>query len=390
MRILYFSFVELDIPNACQTHTLGILRGFSNNGCQVDALVPRPLKMRPVIPAVRFFYLWPWRFSNVGKLWIKLLSAFCMAFLCIKDYYDAIYVREMENNPGPRLLSKLFKIPLYIEINDLIVPTLIESGSSKKIVKKLRKHQELDFRQSSGLIIPSVPRREWIINQYNIHSDKVHLILNGADLQKNGMLDRIHAKRRLGLSPTAFCIGFLGTIYERYDFNTVLQAILKCQQQILELFLLIVGDGPSRPQIEKKISELGLETRTIFTGYIEPEKLGTIIPAFDLGLMTLNKKGVESAGPVHTKLSTYAMYGLPILAAGFSLQGYPKEISKGLYLVPPENPCAMAEKIFAIYNNTSDRKKKAKILYNFAVEKLTWSKVTKKILDVIRYDIASE
>jgi len=53
MKILYFSFVELDIPNACQTHTLGVLRGFSNNSCKVDAVVPRPKKVRPKIPGAR-------------------------------------------------------------------------------------------------------------------------------------------------------------------------------------------------------------------------------------------------------------------------------------------------------------------------------------------------
>ncbi len=68
MNILYFSFVELDIPNACQTHTLGVLNGFSHHGCTVDALIPRPIYVRPQIPNVRFFYLWPWQFSRMGAM----------------------------------------------------------------------------------------------------------------------------------------------------------------------------------------------------------------------------------------------------------------------------------------------------------------------------------
>jgi len=374
MRILYFSFV---------------LRGLSYNGCQIDALVPRPLKVRPVIPAVRFYYLWPWRFSRMGRMWIKLLSALFMIFLCLRNRYDAIYVREMETNPGPRLTSKLFKIPLYIEINDLIVPTLSESGISSYLVRRARKHQELDFKQSTGLVIPSVPRLNWIINQYNVPRDRVHMILNGTDEYEMKQLDRLQAKNSLGLSPNSFCLGFIGTIYERYDFNSIFQVILECQNLISELSLIIIGDGPFRSKIEKEAFELGLENKTIFTGYIEPEKLGNIIPALDIGLLILTKKYAASAGPVHTKLSTYAMYNLPIVTAGFSLKGYPEDLIQGLYLVPPENHSVMAEKIYDIYNNPKERSEKAKILHDYATAKLTWNAVTAEILNIINNDYRS-
>jgi glycosyltransferase involved in cell wall biosynthesis len=387
MRILYFSFVELDIPNACQTHTLGVLRGLSHNGCFIDALVPRPLKMRPVIPAARFYYLWPWRFSRLGRMWIKLLSAFFMIFLCIRNRYDAIYVREMEANPVPRLTSKLFKVPLYIEINDLIVPTLSDSGISSYLLRKVRKCQELDFEQSAGLIIPSVPRRNWIIKQYNIPEAKVHLILNGTDDCKAKQLDQRRAKNRLGLSPNSFCLGFVGTIYERYDFNLFLQVILACQDLISELFFIVIGDGPLRSKIEKKVSEIGLERNMIFTGYIDSEKLGNVIPALDIGLLILTKKHAVSAGPVHTKLATYAMFNLPIVTTGFSLKGYPEDLCQGLYLVPPENRSAMADKILHIYNNPKESSEKAKILNNYALNNLSWNAVTIEIIEIMKNNI---
>jgi glycosyltransferase involved in cell wall biosynthesis len=293
----------------------------------------------------------------------------------------------MESNPGPRLTSKLFKIPLYIEINDLIVPSLYESGVSSYLLSRVRKHQESDFKQSASLFIPSVPRRNWIINQYNMPEDRVHLVLNGTEVNESKQLDRLQAKNRLGLSQNSFCLGFIGTIYERYDFKSILQIILKCQDLISELILIIIGDGPMRSEIEKVAVELGLVNKIIFTGYIEPEKLGNIIPAFDLGLMILDKKNSDSAGPVHTKLSTYAMYGLPVLTAGSSLKGYPEELIQGLYIVPPENPSAMADKTLHIYNSPKERNERAKILHDYAAEKLTWNAVTERILNIMRHDM---
>jgi glycosyltransferase involved in cell wall biosynthesis len=320
-------------------------------------------------------------------MWVKLLSAIYMIFLCLRNSYDAIYVRELETNPGPRLLSRIFKIPLYIEINDLIVATLEENGGASYLVKRVRKHQKLDFKQAKGIIIPSVQRRNWIINQYNMSSDRVHLVMNGTDVYKQNIADSVTAKKSLGLSPKSFCLGFLGTIYERYDFNSIFRVILECQNLISELTLIIIGDGPSRPKIAEEVTKLSLDKKTIFTGYIEPEKLGRIMPALDLGLMILTKEHVVSAGPVHTKLATYAMYSLPVVTAGFSLKGYPEELIQGLYLVPPENSCAIADQILHIHKNPKESSKKAKILHDYAIRKLTWNAVTRKIIDIMQHDI---
>ena len=56
MRILYFSFVNLDRPNACQTHTLGILAGFSQQGLKVEAVVTRPKLRLPEWPGLTYHF----------------------------------------------------------------------------------------------------------------------------------------------------------------------------------------------------------------------------------------------------------------------------------------------------------------------------------------------
>lgn len=384
MRILYFSFVELDIPNACQTHTLGVLRGLSYNGCHIDALVPRPLKVSPVIPAVRFFYLWPWRFSRTGRMWIELLSALLMIFLCLRNHYDAIYVREMETNSGPRLTSKLFRIPLYIEINDLIVPVQSENGVPASYVDKIKRHQKADFKQSYGLIIPSIPMCNWIIDQYGLPESKVHMIINGTDETEAKKVSSLQARANLGIPTDGFCLGFVGNIYKRYDFSTILKAIVECQDQIPDLYFVIIGEGPHTVKVKAMAGEMGIADRIIFKGYIQPDKLGQVMPAIDIGLSLLTKKNALRYGPVTTKLSTYALHKVPVISAGISLKGYPKELSQGLFLVPPEDTQALSNIFTYLHNHPEDRARKAKILGDFASKKLTWESVAKEILEIIK------
>ena len=309
-----------------------------------------------------------------------------MIFLCMRNKYGFIYVREMAANPGPRLCSKLFHIPLYIEINDLIVPVLSENGYPSNFIHKVKRNQELDFKHSAGLIVPSAQMRDWIIEKYGLPENKVHTILNGTEVPNIDKADQASAREKLGLPPGCFCLGFVGNMHDRFDFNSTLNAFILCQDKIPRLRLAFVGDGPKAGELRKKVHEFGLKKKTVFTGYVQFEDLVSILPTFDIGLMLPTKKATERYGPLSTKFSTYAIYQLPIIASGYSLEGYPDELSQGLFLVPPDDPHALADMIHWLYNHPEEREQKANILHEFVIKKLTWNAVTKEILEIINHD----
>lgn len=390
MRILYFSFVELDVPNACQTHTLGVLRGFSHHGCQVDALVPRPIYVRPKIPNVRFFYLWPWQFSSLGRLWIKVLGFLLFFVLCLWNKYDAIYVRELEVNAFPRWCSIIFRIPFYIEINSNLLQNIAMCRPDNNLFLRTKIHQAADFKQARGLIVPSYPRCRWIIDYYKINPNRVHMILNGTDLSTKDKLDRIITLRKLNLPESAFYLGFLGNMWKSYDLVTIIEALEICQKQIPQIFLLMIGGGPELPKVQKIADTKGLTSKIIILGFVQPESLFEVIGAVDVGLMNLTKKGVHEAGPITTRFATYAAFQIPVVANNMYLKNYPDELVQGLSVVPPENPNVLADMILWLYNHPDERRDTAKILYDFVSENLTWESVTREILSIINHDKKSK
>lgn len=386
MKILYFSFVELDIPNACQAHTLGVLRGFSNNSCKVDAIVPRPKKVRPKIPGVRFYYLWPWRFSALGRFWIKMLGGAYFFTLCLLKKYDAIYVRELEVNPFPRWCSLIFEIPFYIEINAILLREMEIVETHRIRLNRIKKHQALDFKQASGLIIPSFPRCKWIVEYYDLNPDKAHVILNGIDISLAKKVVRSTALKKHNLPQNGLYLGFLGNIWKQYDFNTILKALDICQKEIRELYLVLIGDGPEIESLKKKSERMQKTSSMIFLGNIQPEMLDNVMGMIDIGLMNLTKRGLEDLGPVTTRFATYAAFQIPVIANSTYIENYADEISRGLSLVPPEDSHALADMILRLFNNPEERKEKAKILHDFVIKKQTWNAVTKEILDIINHD----
>jgi len=386
MKILYFSFVELDVPNACQTHTLGVLTGFSNNSCKIDAIVPRPKKVRPKISRVRFYYLRPWRFSAPGKLWIKILGGTFFFMLCLLKKYDAIYVRELEVTPFPRWCSKIFNVPLYMEINGILLENIDVERINKRKMHRIEKHQAADFNQASGLIVPSFPRCRWIMDYYDLKPSKVHMILNGTDATSDKKTERSKALRKLDLPENGFYIGFLGNIWEHYDLSNILKAMKLCQEEMPNLYMIMIGSGPETDKLRNIAHQIHLTSRLIFLGYIQRELLFEVMGAVDVGLMVLTKKGIQDLGPITTRFATYAAFELPVIANDVYIDNYPQELRDGLLLVLPEDPQAIADTILWLYRHPKEREKKAKILHDFVVKKLTWDSVAKEILNIINHD----
>ena len=380
MRILYFSFVELDIPNACRTHTLGVLQGFARRGCRVDALIPKPKKEVPQIPNVKLIYLWPWQFSALGSLWIRLLSAILIFWFCAKNRYDFVYVRELEINPGPRWCSRLFKVPLYFEINDLLVPYFLNAGAGLRWVAAVARHQKEDFRQAAGLIVNSVAMRQWLIDHYRLEPAKFHLVFNGAQPPERPSLSREEARKRLDMPPNCFCLGFVGNLYGRYDFDTLLQACRLCRLAVPELFLLFVGDGPSKPDLIQKTIEQGLANKVLFTGYVEPESLGGCLPAMDVGLCLGDHYFTRIYGPITTKIATYGIFKIPVIVSAASLNGHPEALQQSLLVTPPEDAPALADLIIRLNVNGRELKEKATVFHSFVKAEMTWDAVARSIL----------
>jgi glycosyltransferase involved in cell wall biosynthesis len=348
----------------------------------VDALVPKPLKTVPSTSNVRFVYLRPWQFSPIGALWVKLLSSIFMFFLCLINKYDFIYVRELEIHPGPRWCSRIFRIPLYIEINDLLVPYFSKAGAPSTWVAKVARHQKSDFRQAAGLIVNSIPMRQWLLAHYDLHPGKLHFLINGAEPAEGPCLSKEEARRGLGVPLSSFCLGFLGNIFDRYDYNTLLKACRLSIGKVPDLYLLFIGDGPLKDSLSCRVSMLGFGEKTLFSGYVKPERLGSLLPAMDLGLCLGDHYATRLYGNVTTKCATYGVFSVPAVVTATSLDGYPQALQKSLFVVPPEDAQALADLIERLHENREEIREKAKIFHSFVMKEMTWDAVALKIIRI--------
>jgi glycosyltransferase involved in cell wall biosynthesis len=97
---------------------------------------------------------------------------------------------------------------------------------------------------------------------------KVSVIPMGVDLQ--------HSFMPSVESPRPESLLFVGRLVEKKGLKYLLEAMPHILKRLPEAQLKVVGDGPSRPELEKIVKDLGLRDRVKFLGAIRNEELPAI------------------------------------------------------------------------------------------------------------------
>ncbi|GGA44426.1 glycosyltransferase family 4 protein [Paenibacillus physcomitrellae] len=129
--------------------------------------------------------------------------------------------------------------------------------------------------------------------------------------------------------------------------DILLRACAELKQKGLPFVLHLIGDGPSRTELENMAQSLGIYEETIFYGYtLHPEEF---MPFFDIFVLPSR---AEAFG------SVFAEAALCCLAlVGSEVGGIPEQIENGVngLLVPPEDPASLALALEQLINDPDYR-----------------------------------
>jgi glycosyltransferase involved in cell wall biosynthesis len=138
-------------------------------------------------------------------------------------------------------------------------------------------------------------------------ASKVVVVPNGVDLEAfEGLPPQAEARNEFGIPADAFVLGTVGRLVEvkRQDF--LLRAAAELRRRFADLWVLLVGDGPERANLEALAGELGIGDRCVFAGFQERPEIG--LRAMDVFALTSRSEGF----PV-SLLEAWAA-GVPVVA----------------------------------------------------------------------------
>ena len=130
--------------------------------------------------------------------------------------------------------------------------------------------------------------------------------------------------------------------WKRHD--VFLLAARRVLEREPEARFLIVGDGPQRENLERKVKELGLERAVIMTGH------RTDVPAI-LSITDVSCLVSDSAEGVPQTVTQSLAMGKAVI--GTNVGGIPELIVDEVtgYLIPPEDPDILADRILSLLND---------------------------------------
>jgi glycosyltransferase involved in cell wall biosynthesis len=146
-------------------------------------------------------------------------------------------------------------------------------------------------RQTSRLIAVSPEVRDDLVALGVAPVEKFSVIRLGIDLPARVANDdeRAALRRLFGVPETTFVVGWIGRMTGIKRVDDTLLAFARLRDSGVDARLCLVGDGPDRPALESRLTELGIARETLLPGY--QREIGPYLAFFDTLLLTSANEG---------------------------------------------------------------------------------------------------
>lgn len=211
--------------------------------------------------------------------------------------------------------------------------------------------------------------REMLVKEWRIPANRVSVIHNGIPINPKLPLEseREEGRRRLGWTPADFVIGSVGVFRPVKDFPMLIEAVARVIPRAPHARLVLIGDGPSKGEIEGAIDRLGLKPHVHFLGM--RSDVGDLLPLLDLFVLSSLSEGVSLA------ILEAMAAGVPVVAT--RVGGNREIICEGEtgILVSPRSPDETAAAILSFIQDKDRRREvgrrgEGRVRNLFAVDKM--------------------
>jgi glycosyltransferase involved in cell wall biosynthesis len=169
-----------------------------------------------------------------------------------------------------------------------------------------RRVESLVYRRAHAVVVLSHAFKRLLVERYRVSPWRVQVIPPAVDLERFRPGD--HAAARAALELPAD--GFTAVIVRRLVPRMGIDLALAAWSELPEGVLVVAGEGPERPRLERIVRDLGIESRVRFLGRVAEASLPDLYRAADLSLIP--SRGLEGFGLV--ALESLAC-GTPVIAS---------------------------------------------------------------------------
>ena len=183
-------------------------------------------------------------------------------------------------------------------------------------------------------------------------------------------------REKLGFGPENVVVLTLTRLVRRKGVDHLIESLAALPERVR---LLIVGEGPDRERLERRIGDSGLGGRVVLTGFVDrTEPYFRAADIFALASFEDREKGdVEGFGIV---LLEAQAHGLPVI--GTDSGGIPEAFAPDEtgFLVEPENPQALARAILRLAEDPGLRTEMGRKGAALVRDRFDWDDLARKVV----------
>lgn len=354
MRILYITLEDLSLHKGSVTHVKEVVASLRKRGHEVEL---------------------------IGRPWnsIAFSSLFLLFSLFVKlSQYDVIYARDYHTAIIALLPRLLFHKKLIYEINGLAneeQKLKRHSFLNRLLVFIIKKAEGLATKYSER-IISVTPRIATYLNKdFECPLEKVVVIGNGVDIKRFYPIRDPNLlatwRDRLSVGREDMVVVFVGNLARWQGVETLIESGFKLFQKNERIKFLIVGDGPLKENLMKKVSESQWKQKIIFTGMVDYEEIPLLINIGDICVAPFVSKRNQKTGVSPLKIFEYMACGKPVVASRISGLEFIEEEGIGR-LIEPEDNEGLEHVLADLSNDRDKREEMGQNALVLAREKFDW------------------
>ncbi|MDD5351448.1 MAG: glycosyltransferase family 4 protein, partial [Chthoniobacteraceae bacterium] len=125
----------------------------------------------------------------------------------------------------------------------------------------------LKYRMGTAHFLAVSSRVRDVLVDDGVPSDRISVVPSSADMARFAGVDSTGLRDEMGLSPAARLVVNVGSLVGHKAHIHLVRAMPRVIERCPDVYCLIVGDGPLRPQIEAEIRALRLGGRILLAGF---------------------------------------------------------------------------------------------------------------------------
>jgi starch synthase len=299
--------------------------------------------------------------------------------------YDLCHEHNGLFSMGAALACKRLGIPYVLTFS---ADPLLEADLVGKSLRGLHalvaaKEAHLTYRLADKIICVSEPAKQHLVETWQVPPEKIAVMPNGVDIELfSSDYDPQPTQAQLGLDGSPV-ISFVGGFQHWHGVDRLVESFAQVLPEVPKAKLLLVGDGPARPDIEQKIAELGVEPAVIITGLVPQKQVPRILAVTDIAVIPYPRLPKELwFSPL--KLYEYMAAGKAIIASrAGQIADVIQDGQNGL-LVESGNVTGFAQAMIKLLEDPAERKRLGQNARQQAIHQHSWDQYIRRLEDIYR------